>query len=134
MNTVIISGTIGKEPKVNDSGKIATVSLAVQDKLKGQDGKFRTSWVNLKVLGEKKVATIQKWWSKGMKIMVTGSLDFKSEKKDGSYVMYDYVLVESWEFMGGKVEGKSDGEASASNSGDEFMPVPDNMDIDSIFS
>ena len=137
MNTVVVSGVIGKEPVVNASGKIASVSLAVTDKLRGADGKAQTSWVNLKVLGEKKVATIQKYWSKGTKLLVHGSLDFKSVKSDNGYKKYDYVLVESWEFMGGKKDNDdADDDFSAGSKADSdgFMEVPKGMDIDAIFS
>lgn len=124
MNLAIVTGRCTKETSLNKSGKMAFNTLAVDDVLKDADGKRTTSFINLKILGEKASQNASKYWNKGTKLIVKGSLDFKSEKKDNEYKQYDYILVDSWEFAESKGNSSNNDTSNANVDADGFLNVP----------
>lgn len=87
INLVMLSGFVGKEPEVkNVNGfEFATFSLATSKVSVDKDGnkKEKTTWHNLKLLGDKKTKLCQ-YIKKGDKIAITGEIDqSKYTDKDG---------------------------------------------------
>lgn len=79
LNQVNLIGRIGKDPEVRSmqSGKkVATISLAVSERWKDQNGdkKEKTEWVTVVVFSEGLVKLIQGHVEKGMMIFVSGKL------------------------------------------------------------
>ena len=130
MNRIILIGRTTKDTEMNQSGKVATNSIAVDRTLKDKDGNKVTDFVNLRWLGDKKAQFAQKYITKGMKIGVTGSLYVDNYKdKDGNNRQAAYVSVDEIDFCESKGNGNTaTASERATSSGDGFMNIPHGID------
>lgn len=82
MNSIIISGNLGKDPElkqINSDLKVCSFSVAVSKKVKGEDV---TTWFNVQTWN--KLAEIsEKYLKKGSKVLVQGELQIEEYEKDG---------------------------------------------------
>ena len=128
MNKWIGIGRTCKETEVNQSGKMATNSIAVDRALKDKDGNKVTDFINLRWLGEKQAQFAKNYISKGMKISVSGSLCIENYKdKDGNYKQSVYVMVQETEFCESKGANKQNSSRPSPTNDDSFMSIPDNI-------
>ena len=110
MNSVILSGNIGQEPRITTTSSdftIAEFSLATQD-TKKVDGKWEriSDWHTVKCLG-KTAELVDKYLGKGSKVGIQGRLKTDSWDKDGEKKYKTYVLCDKLEFLdSGKGESK----------------------------
>lgn len=127
MNKICLIGRTCKETEINQSGKVATNTIAVDRALKDKDGNKVTDFINLRWLGEKQAQFAQNYIAKAMKIGVTGSLCIENYKdKDGNNKQSVYVLVQETDFCESKNQQNSRPQPSGADSG-EFMKIPDNI-------
>ena len=120
MNQVVLVGRLTKDVELNQSGKVAWSSLAVdRNGMKDQDKNYITDFINLRWLGEQKAAFAQKYLTKGTKIAVNG-----------------YVMVQSQEFCESKGANQQNNTTRPTNNvnGGEFMSIPDNLSDELPFS
>ena len=99
MNSVILSGNIGKEPELKNVGesKVISFSLAVKDRF----NKDKTNWVNC--VGWNSTAEfISKYFSKGSPILISGRLQVRDWEQDGKKRYATEVVIETVDFFGGK--------------------------------
>lgn len=127
MNKCIYMGRLTRDPEVrysqgDDHKAIARYTLAV-DRMKTRNnenpGADFISCVAFGKAGE----FAEKYFKKGMKILVEGHTQTGSYDKDGQKVYTSDCIVEKQEFA----ESKRDGDREAAGS-DEFMNIPDGMD------
>lgn len=86
MNTCILSGRVGKDPRVNTAGEylVANFSLAVNHSFKkDEDGNYLTTWFSLQAWG-KTAEFVEKHVKKGCKILVNGEI-LKPDSYDTEY-------------------------------------------------
>ena len=96
-------GNVTRDLKTSESGKMAYTTLAVTTSDRDEDGKYKSTFVPLRFLGEKAVENATKCLEKGSRIMVTGEPRYDSSKdEDGNYKNNPYVIVRTWEFAGSK--------------------------------
>lgn len=134
MNNVILIGRLTKDPELkyaNNGTEIARFTVAVDRRYKKEEEKT-ADFINCLAFG-KTAEIIEKWFSKGNKIAITGRIQTGSyENKEGQKVYTTDVIVESVEF----VESKKDTNTTknytdnatperASTVGDGFMNIPD---------
>lgn len=119
MNKVILLGNVGSDPdmRVTAGGtRIARVSLATNRKVKGED---RTEWHRLTFFWDRLVDVVEKYVSKGDKLMVVGRIEYStSEQPDGTKRYWTDIVVDELEMLGG---GRRDAE---SPDLDETDPLP----------
>ncbi len=118
MNLITIIGRMTKDTEINQTGKVAANTIAVDRAMKDADGNKVTDFINLRWLGEKKAQFAQNYITKGQKIAIEGSLCIDNYKdKDGNNKQFVYINVNNTEFC------ESKGNAQPKSSGDEFMQV-----------
>ena len=129
MNQVVLVGRLTKDVELNQSGKVAWSSLAVdRNGMKDQDKNYITDFINLRWLGEQKAAFAQKYLTKGTKIAVNGCLCVENYKdKDGNYKQNVYVMVASQEFCESKGANQQNTSVQRPSS-DGFMGIPDGIE------
>ena len=83
----------------------------------------------------KSAEAVEKYLSKGVKIIGVGSLQNNNYEKDGVKHYGMQILLSKWEFAESKKAASESGEQTTEKpSGDDFMPIPKNLDIDMPFA
>lgn len=143
MNKVILIGRLTRDPEVRYSQgekpmAIASYSLAV-DRMFKRDGEPSADFINCKAFG-KQGEFAEKYLRKGMKIAVTGHIQTGSyTNRDGNKVYTTDVVVEQHEFCESRAESSNakgydvptpqpQPSPMPTNSADDFMNIPDNID------
>ena len=103
MNKVILIGRVGKDPEVKhfENGAIAKFTLATSETYKNKAGEkvTTTEWHNISVNG-KAVEVVEKWVKKGMQLMVSGKIRYRSyDDKDGNKKYFTEIQAEQFEFL-----------------------------------
>lgn len=101
MNKVSIIGRLTKEPEIITTAKttIATFTVAVDRKYKDSDGQRQADFITCKAFGST-AEFIRKYFGKGQKIALSGSIQTGSYKnKDGATVYTTDVIVDEAEFV-----------------------------------
>ena len=112
MNKVILSGNISKDIVPNGSNKIGTTQICVAREYpynKDKNVKEVVDFITIKFLGEKNVIKAAEWIKKGSSIIVEGRWQREQAKKeDGTWMVYDYLVVQKWEFQHGIKDKEKD--------------------------
>lgn len=126
MNKVYVSGFIGREIKVTQSGDmpIARFSLGVKRKF-AKDGEQDTDWINI-VCFSKLATFAEKYLTKGSGVEIVGHISTgKYTNKDGQTVYTTDVIADEIEFGKGKVDGKKAEPKKEEPQDDGFVSVDD---------
>lgn len=105
MNRVILIGNIGKDPEVitaQNGNKIAKFSIATDESYKDKQGNKvqQSEWHNCVSFG-KQAEVIEKYFTKGMKVMVEGKLKTdKWEDKEKNTRYSTNIILQTFEFLG----------------------------------
>lgn len=126
----IIIGNITKDPElraISSGSQVCSFSVAVNRNFKGQDGsdKESVSFINCTAWG-KAGEIISQYAHRGTGIMVSGRLEQRSyEAKDGSKRSTTEIVVEDFNFLGGR-DGSAD-YSSAQAEASDIVPddIPD---------
>ena len=126
MNKIIIFGRLTKDPQITatENSMMARFSIADDKKFK-REGHPQTNYFNCVAFG-KNAESIQKYFSKGRCILVTGRIDMDSYEKNGQKINTFSVMVEEWSF-GGDRPSESPASKDNTDTGDaeEFMTIPE---------
>ncbi len=120
-NKVILMGNLTRdvETRTTTGGQsVSSFSLAVTRSWKGQDGQSQeqTSFINCVAWG-KAGEIIAQYVGKGSGLLVSGRLDQRSyEDKDGNKRQAVEVVVEDFNFVGGRGDGGGNSVPAAGNS------------------
>lgn len=136
MNKCILCGRLVRDPELRRSGQtaVAKYTLAVDRRFK-KENEPTSDFINCIEFG-KQAEFAEKYFTKGMKLIVTGRIQTGSyTNKDGQKVYTTDVIVEDHEFAESK-GGSSNTSAAAhtvshsapQGSGDGFMNIPDGLD------
>ena len=107
VNMVILAGRLTRDIQLSflpSQTPVAEFGIATNKRFKKQDGSKgeKACFVDCKAFGAKAEA-INKYFKKGDEIYIAGSLDFEQwDAQDGTKRSKLRVLVESFEFVGGK--------------------------------
>lgn len=126
MNKIVLSGRLTKETDLNQSGKMASCTIAVDRSMKDASGNKITDFINLRWIGESKAQFAFNYLRKGMKILVDGSLHIDQYNDDaGNHKTYCYVLVDNTEFA----ESKKANDNSMPTDPNGFATIPDSEEL-----
>lgn len=120
MNKVYLSGNLTKDPTVRytPSGKAyARMAIAVNRPF----SKDTTDFFNL-LAWEKRAETMGEYLKKGSRILVEGRIQTNSYEKDGVKYNGVEIVVDNFEFAGGKSDAKPDSKPK--------NDIPDNPPFD----
>lgn len=121
-NKVILMGNLTRDPETRvtpNGATICKIGIAVNRVYTAQDGskKEEVTFVDCDAFG-KQAETISKWMVKGKGILIEGRLrlDQWEDKGTGQARSKLGVVVENFQFVGGRSEGDASGEASEGES------------------
>ena len=112
---------------------MCNLNVAVDRKFK-KDGQPTADFINCKAFG-KTAEFIEKYFDKGNRIGLTGSIQTGSYKnKDGATVYTTDVIVDNVEFVEPKSSSNnsSNGNNNSASKDDSFMIIPDDVSDDSL--
>lgn len=112
INNVVLVGRLTKDIELKDleNKSVANFSLAVQRKLKNENGEREADFINC-VIWNETAKLLKEYSKKGDLIGVEGRLQTSNyEKEDGTKVYKTEVIVERITFLNSKKEDNKDGE------------------------
>lgn len=124
VNKVFIAGNLTRDPALsylpNGNTAVVEFGVAVNRKWRDKSGEQKEEVCFVDCRSYAKTAeTINQYLTKGKPIFVEGRLKFDSwEAKDGSKRSKLYVIVDNFQFVGGRADGQGRGPAPAP-SGEE---------------
>ena len=138
MNKIDLIGRLTKDPEITYTQGNATAvckfTLAVDRKFKNKAGEKEADFIRV-VAWQKAAEIIGQYMKKGSLIAISGRIQTGSyEDKDSKKKVFTTdVVVEDFQFLGGKNEGSSQGDASSQNNNsfdnksfnEEMTPVDD---------
>lgn len=101
MNKVVLVGRLTKEPEIKlttSETQYCNFTVAVDRRFKDANGQRQADFINC-VAWKQTAGFIQKYFKKGNRIGLTGSIQTRSYDKDGQKVFITEVLVEDVEFV-----------------------------------
>lgn len=124
MNKVILYGRLTREPEVRYTQgdkpmAIASISIAVNRKFK-REGQPEADFFNCTAFG-KTAEVLEKYFNKGSKILISGSLQNDTYEKDGKKNTVTKILIDEIDFVDSKSTSNN---ASKAESNDGFMNIP----------
>lgn len=131
MNCVSIVGRLTRDPDVrytNSGLSVARFTVAVDRRVKKESNQQNADFPSVVAFG-KTAEFIEQYFSKGMKIGITGRLQTGSyEDRDGKKVYTTDVVAESVEFIESKrAEESAEKTQEQLPDDDDFLAVPDNI-------
>ena len=131
MNKVILMGRLTRDPEVRatEGGTaIARYTLAV-DRRRANEGEQTADFISCVAFG-KSAEHAEKYYKKGIKIVVTGRIQTGSYEKDGQRIYTTDVIVEEQEFAESKQTqtGNETPTQSVPTTADGFMSIPDGIE------
>lgn len=123
-------GRLVRDPEVrysqgDDSTAIARYSIAVDRRIRVQNGEQAADFINIVAFG-KGGEFAEKYLKKGMKVLITGRIQTGSyTNRDGVKVYTTDIVAEDQEFC----EKKEGSERPAPADANGFMNVPDDDDL-----
>ena len=142
MNKVILMGRLTRDPEVRysqgeNATAVARYTLAVdrRQSRNNQNGEQTADFIQCVAFG-RSGEFAEKYFRKGMKVLVTGRIQTGSyTNKDGQRVYTTDVVVEDQEFAESKNASQNNGggfvpadRPSPSDAGDGFMNIPEGID------
>lgn len=126
MNEAFIIGNLARDPElkwINKETCVVKFQLATNERWLDKDGNKmeKTDWHNCSAWG-KKAETISKFVKKGDRIAIRGKIRNNNfETKEGTKVYGYEIVVENFEFCGGK---KSNGDSNDNSQNDQASEPP----------
>ena len=123
MNKIIIKGRLVRDPELKTGGsgvEFCKFTVAV-DRRKIKDKEKETDFFDCTAFGNTGVA-VSKFFTKGKEILVEGRMESSTSEKDGQKRTYWGVVVDSFDFCGGKNDAPAAAPAQEAPSAD-FTPV-----------
>jgi len=121
LNRVQLIGRLGKDPETRytqTGKKVATFSLAVDQRWKGADGtvKEQTEWVNIEAWG--RLGEIcQQYLQKGRLILLEGRLKTDRYEEKGETKYFTKVVATSMQMLEKKAEEEEEAEVASDEAG-----------------
>ena len=124
-NKAFILGNLTRDPELRYTPKgdpVVNITLAVNRKYKsGEEMKEDVAFIPV-VLWGKTAEIVNQYCHKGSPLLVEGRIQTRSWEKDGQRQYKTEVVGENIQFMGGKKEGKPEGDqAREQTTGEEWL-------------
>ena len=128
-NKVILMGNLTRDPELRVTPKgtaVCQIGIAVNQTYKDKDGntKEEVTFVDVDVFG-RQAEVIAKYMSKGRPILVEGRLKLDSwESKEGEKRNKLKVVLENFQFVGGRGDGAETGSGGSASGAEDPVPPP----------
>ena len=129
-NLVMLMGRATADPDIRysqgaSSTCVAHFTLAVDRRFK-RDGEPAADFFKCVAFG-KTAESIEKYWQKGTKVLLTGSIQNDNYEKDGVKHYSVKIMVDSWEFAESKAAAAGE-EKPKNTDSNGFMNIPTGLD------
>lgn len=117
MNKVQLVGRLTKDPEIkltSNQTAYCNFTVAVDRRFKDKDGQRQSDFINC-VAWKQTADFIKKYFSKGSRIGICGSIQTRNYEKDGQKVFVTEVLVDEVEFV----------ESTKAEAKEEHRPAPE---------
>lgn len=117
MNKVQLVGRLTKDPEIkltSNQTSYCNFTVAVDRRFKDKDGQRQSDFINC-VAWKQTADFIKKYFSKGSRIGICGSIQTRNYEKDGQKVFITEVLVDEVEFV----------ESTKAEAKEEHRPAPE---------
>jgi single-strand DNA-binding protein len=127
MNKAILMGRLTRDPEMRTTSSqvpVATFTLAVDRKFKTSNGERQADFINI-VAWRNHAEFAGKYFSKGMKIVVVGSIQTRNyQDKDGKKVYITEIVAEEMNFA----ESKKTGDNKSHTYDEETLSIDEDDD------
>ena len=126
MNQIIIIGRLCADPEITSTTggtTVATYRVAV-DRSFAKEGQQKTDFFGCVSYG-KQAEFVEKYLSKGVKVVIRGEMHLDLVQKDGKNVTYPKIRVEKVEFAESKRQEKETKE-------NDFLNIPEGINPDEL--
>lgn len=126
MNQIIIIGRLCADPEITSTTggtTVATYRVAV-DRSFAKEGQQKTDFFGCVSYG-KQAEFVEKYLSKGVKVVIRGEMHLDLVQKDGKNVTYPKISVEKVEFAESKRQEKETRE-------NDFVNIPEGINPDEL--
>lgn len=132
LNKITIHGYLGREPELKEytnakgeTGKLVNLSVGVSRRDEGTD------WFEVTMFG-KRAEVIEKWFSKGSQIVISGRMQSSVNEKDGVKRKYWKLIADDFDFCDSQdsPRGQSSApktEPAANNGADSFEDAEEDI-------
>ena len=134
MNKVILMGRLTRDPDLRTTPQqvpVATFTIAVERKYKDASGERKADFINI-VAWRNHATFAGKYFSKGMKIVVVGSIQTRTyNDKDGKKVYVTEIITEELDFAESRKSADNNYHPEApedQNNDDGFLGIDDDDD------
>jgi len=125
LNQVNIIGNVGQDPELREAGGTSVVnfSIATTERYKDRNGEQQenTQWHRVSFWG-KPAEIIAQYVSKGSKLYVGGSLEYRKYDKDGVEMTATNIKGRDFKFLDSKGESSSAPAAKPASDFDDDLP------------
>lgn len=104
INTAVVVGRLAKDIELKQAGdkSVVNFTIAVEKPYNKKNDHPEANWIDC-VAWEKTAEFLAKYFSKGSKVGITGSLQTRTyENKEGTKIKVTEILVSSVDFVGSK--------------------------------
>lgn len=127
MNKVILMGRLARDPELRYTQSTNTAqcgfTIAVDRRFKAQDGTTKADFINC-VAWRNTAEFISKYFQKGSRILVTGSIQVRDyENNEGKKVYVTEVIVDEAEFCDSKNSGGNNSNQNTYNTPVDTAPA-----------
>ena len=128
-NKSIIMGNLTKDPEtrqLNNGSSVTTINMASNETYTTKAGEKKDEVLFIEVSAFGKLGeTIQKWFKKGMPILVDGKIKLSSWETDsGDKRSKHSIIMEKFTFCGGAKDGESKGHGNGSENTGKYATNP----------
>lgn len=126
MNNLIIIGRLCADPEITSTTggtTVATYRVAV-DRKYAKEGQQKTDFFSCVSYG-KQAEFVEKYLSKGVKVVIRGEMHLDIAQKDGKNVTYPKISVDEIEFAESKRQEKETKE-------NDFLNIPEGINPDEL--
>jgi len=123
-NQCNFTGRLGRNIELSyskDGLAIGKGSMAVSKKYKDQE---KTTWINLVFFG-KSAEIVEKYTKKGSLLRISAEYQSREYEQDGQKKYFSEFLVNDFEFLGGKEEGRPEKQEKEYPKQNRSMPEDD---------
>jgi len=136
LNRATIIGNVGKDPEIksmSNGNRVANLSVATSETWKDKstgEKKERTEWHRITVWNDGLIGIIEKYVSKGSKIMIEGQIQTRKYEKDGVDHYTTEIVLQGFGgqliLLGGKSENEARGATREQGEAREIPGVKSN--------
>jgi single-strand DNA-binding protein len=125
-NLVILIGNVGKEPeiRITEKSKIVKFTLATSERYKDKDGEYKdkTQWHNIVMFLKKENDAVEKYIKKGIKLYLTGKIDYQSWEHEGKKIYQTAIVANNWKTLSKLADGSDAVEVPVEIVGSDDLP------------